>query len=146
MTRRECGSGDEGAVLVECTVVLPVFFFLLFAMLDACRFVAQQAAVDQTVRQAGQYGAKLTESDCVTPSETVFLAWMRHTPFEAPVALQVRIATLADGTRGLVVTARASGNKLFALGANVASTTFYTLEFQDACGGLQQVDYPPGGP
>jgi hypothetical protein len=129
-------------VLVEWTVVLPLFFFVLFALLDACRYVAQQAAVDYAVRQAGQYASKLTVGDCVTPARDRFLSTVQHTPFEAPVTLHVQVATLADGTRSLELIARADGNKLFALGAAVRSAGFYTLEYQTACGGPQSIDYP----
>lgn len=119
--------------MVECTVVLPLFFFLLFALLDACRYVAQQAAVDYAVRQAGEFASKLTAHDCITPARARFDSLVTHTPFEAPITFDATIVTSPDGTRSVQVVARTHGSKLFSLGSNVLSAATYALEYQSAC-------------
>src|SRR4051794_20995254 len=64
---------DRGATMVECTIVLPIFFVLVFAVFDFSRFVLARAEITSALRRSGEYAATFS-GDCLTPPRNRFFS------------------------------------------------------------------------
>src|SRR3954470_22870858 len=64
---------DRGATMVECTIVLPIFFVLVIGVFDFSRFILARAEITSSLRRSGEYGATLS-GDCLTAARNRFFS------------------------------------------------------------------------
>jgi hypothetical protein len=119
-------------MIVEFSLILPLFLLLIFGVLAFGRYASRKAVVDQALREAGRYSSML-EGDCLTPAKNRFFARMSGTGFESGLILQESILHLQDGKQAVQLDVRAEKDDFLPFGQPVHSTGLFPVEVPDSC-------------
>ena len=130
--------GCTGVVMVEATIVLPVFLLLVFGIIFFARYAMQKASLDLAVLDAGRFGATL-EGDCLTPAKGRFFDKVAGTGFEHGIVFRGDVIRLNSGAQALQITATGVKDNWAFFGAVVRSFGLFPVEVPGGCSGLQSI-------
>jgi Flp pilus assembly protein TadG len=112
-TRARRRGRSLGQTLVEFALVLPIFFLLLFGLLDMGRLVYMNSTVSQAAREAARTGA-------------VEAAWVGRTAPTYPNCNTVGGPVCPADVAALRADMLAAGNRMMAPFGSIAAADFYT--------------------
>jgi len=130
---RNSAESENGATMVECAIVLPLFLLLVFGILEFSRYTATRSLIEAAEQQAGEYGATL-QGDCLTPARDRFFEAVSGWHTGSELTFSGEVVPFTDEVQAIQGTVTGSEPTLLALRAiPIRLVRFFPIEIPFGC-------------